>query len=151
MTANADSRSGHAEMLRAARRQSFHFQRRADDDRRHDDGIDHQPANQATDAVLGPSAAGLRKAFESTMPYRATNVCSDRGSLRSMKAAVGSAARISHGVSSVVMPETATAMEYSKFVGRAGRDAERGDNEREFADLRQAHAGLHRSAERFAR
>ena len=35
-------------------------------------------------------------------------------------AAVGSAARISHGVSKVVIPETATVIEYkSWYVGRA--------------------------------
>ena len=45
-------------------------------------------------------------------PYKAANVCMRRGSLRSTSAAVGSAARINQGVSNVVSPETATAMEY---------------------------------------
>ena len=42
-------------------------------------------------------------------PYSATNVWSGRGRLRSSAAAARSAARISHGVSSVVIAETATA------------------------------------------
>ena len=73
-------------------------------------GIDDEPANGPANAA-GLAVGRARRNCSSHEAYSAANVCSERGSLRSTQAAVGCAARISHGVSSVVMPETATAIE----------------------------------------
>ena len=53
---------------------------------------------------------GRARSCSSQLPYRLVNVCSGPGSVRSIHAAAEGAARISHGVVSTVMAETATAI-----------------------------------------
>ena len=50
-----------------------------------------------------------RRSCSIQLPYSETKVCSRRGSLWSTRLAAGAAARISHGVSSVVIADTVTA------------------------------------------
>ena len=54
-------------------------------------------------------AAGDRRIRSIHEPYSDANVCSGAGSFRSTHRAAGPAARMSHGVVSVVIADTATA------------------------------------------
>ena len=61
-------------------------------------------------------SAGAVPSFSSHEAYSALNVCSERGSLRSIQAATAGEMRMSQGVSRVVMAETATAIEWMPIV-----------------------------------
>ena len=121
-------------------------ERGADHDRdeaRHVDEQEHGPPPRAR-ARVGSRGALRRRSIQP--PYSVTKVWSGLGSLRSTKLANGPEARISHGVVSVVIAETATATGYRKSRVAPSEMPEPGDDERELADLREAHAGLDRGA-----
>ena len=62
-----------------------------------------------TTVIATSSSVSAVRSRSSHEPYSAPNVCNGRGSFRSMNAAVGTPARISHGVVRTVIAETATA------------------------------------------
>ena len=81
----------------------------ADDHRRDQHRIDEQQLNGRRVVERLEALPGDLRRRSIHEPYSGTNVCSGAGEQRSTHSAAGPAARMSHGVVSVVMAETATA------------------------------------------
>ena len=142
-TTNLVQFSGTLSPVLGKRRDAIHFDRRADHDRRHHHGIDDQPADGPANSAPTFHRPILRAAARSRTRKGAQTFAATA-------AACGRPTPPSAGRTNQPRREQRRDARHGdrdriqKAVGRPRRHSDAGDDERELADLRQAHAGLHR-------